>query len=93
MNGWKPEAFETVASWPRNTPRSEYLGHTDRPNTDPRLCSYQSYKYGKNEVTNLCGNSKKSLHVSFRESLKKLQTDYVSPAGPRSNNLELIRAG
>ena len=44
----------------------------------PRLItSYQSHKYGKNEVTNLCGNSKKSMHVSIRDSLRKLQTDYV----------------
>jgi aryl-alcohol dehydrogenase-like predicted oxidoreductase len=41
------------------------------------MVSYQSYKYGKNEVTNLCGNSKKSMHVSIKESLRKLQTDYV----------------
>lgn len=45
---------------------------------DMRLTSsYQSHKYDKNEVTNLCGNSKKSMHVSIRESLRKLQTDYV----------------
>jgi aryl-alcohol dehydrogenase-like predicted oxidoreductase len=41
------------------------------------ITSYQSHKYGKNEVTNLCGNSKKSMHVSIRDSLRKLQTDYV----------------
>ena len=41
------------------------------------MISYQSHKYGKNEVTNLCGNSKKSMHVSIRDSLRKLQTDYV----------------
>jgi len=41
------------------------------------ISSYQSHKYGKNEVTNLCGNSKKSMHVSIRDSLRKLQTDYV----------------
>ena len=41
------------------------------------MSSYQSHKYGKNEVTNLCGNSKKSMHVSIRDSLRKLQTDYV----------------
>jgi aryl-alcohol dehydrogenase-like predicted oxidoreductase len=41
------------------------------------IVSYQSHKYGKNEVTNLCGNSKKSMHVSIRDSLRKLQTDYV----------------
>jgi aryl-alcohol dehydrogenase-like predicted oxidoreductase len=41
------------------------------------IASYQSHKYGKNEVTNLCGNSKKSMHVSIRDSLRKLQTDYV----------------
>lgn len=39
--------------------------------------SYQSHKYGKNEVTNLCGNSRKSMHVSIRDSLRKLQTDYI----------------
>lgn len=39
--------------------------------------SYTSYKIGKNESANLAGNSKKSLHVSVRQSLEKLQTDYV----------------
>ncbi|KAI1167993.1 aryl-alcohol dehydrogenase [Nemania serpens] len=38
---------------------------------------YKSHEYGKGKVVNFCGNHKKSLHVSLRDSLAKLQTDYI----------------
>jgi len=28
-------------------------------------------------VANTCGNHRKSIHISVRDSLKKLQTDYI----------------
>ncbi|GFZ46947.1 oxidoreductase with NAD+ or NADP+ as acceptor [Saitozyma sp. JCM 24511] len=39
--------------------------------------TFRGWKHGKNEAANLSGNHRKSIHVSLRESLKKLQTDYV----------------
>lgn len=38
---------------------------------------YKSYEKGKLSTVNYSGNSKRSLHMSFRDSLKKLQTDWV----------------
>src|ERR1700742_899381 len=40
--------------------------------------NYRSYKLGKSvKVANYSGNSKKTMHVSVRDSLAKLQTDYI----------------
>ncbi|KAI1116092.1 aryl-alcohol dehydrogenase [Nemania sp. NC0429] len=38
---------------------------------------YRSHEAGKGKVVNSCGNHKKSLHMSLRDSLAKLQTDYI----------------
>ncbi len=39
---------------------------------------YTSYKLGKNSHSvNFTGNHKRSMHVSVRDSLKKLQTDWI----------------
>ncbi|SCU93871.1 LAFA_0F18646g1_1 [Lachancea sp. 'fantastica'] len=38
---------------------------------------YKSHAIGKNKSVNFCGNHKRSLHVSVRESLRKLQTDWI----------------
>ncbi|KAJ9125652.1 putative aryl-alcohol dehydrogenase aad14 [Naganishia vaughanmartiniae] len=38
---------------------------------------YKAYDLGKNETRNYTGNHKKSLHLSVRDSLKKLKTDYI----------------
>ncbi|KAF9890565.1 hypothetical protein FE257_005696 [Aspergillus nanangensis] len=38
---------------------------------------YKSYSHGKNKTVNHAGNSKRSLHMSVRDSLSKLQTDYI----------------
>ena len=35
---------------------------------------YRSYELGPGHSVNYCGNSKKSLHLSLRDSLKKLRT-------------------
>jgi aryl-alcohol dehydrogenase-like predicted oxidoreductase len=40
--------------------------------------NYRSWKLGKTEKSiNYVGNGKKSLHLSLRDSLAKLQTDYI----------------
>ncbi|KAJ9619273.1 putative aryl-alcohol dehydrogenase aad14 [Taxawa tesnikishii (nom. ined.)] len=38
---------------------------------------YKSYALGKGNAVNYCGNHKRSLHMSVRDSLKKLQTDWI----------------
>ena len=39
--------------------------------------SFRAHSLGKNATANLSGNSRKSMHVSVKESLRKLRTDYV----------------
>jgi aryl-alcohol dehydrogenase-like predicted oxidoreductase len=39
--------------------------------------SYRAHEIGRNEATNLSGNARKSLHVSVKDSMRKLRTDYV----------------
>ncbi|KAL2826165.1 NADP-dependent oxidoreductase domain-containing protein [Aspergillus pseudoustus] len=38
---------------------------------------YKSYTLGKGNAPNHCGNHRRSLNISVRDSLKKLQTDYI----------------
>ena len=38
---------------------------------------YRDYDVGKGVAPNYSGNHKKSMHLSLRDSLRKLQTDYV----------------
>ncbi|ORY92761.1 NADP-dependent oxidoreductase domain-containing protein [Leucosporidium creatinivorum] len=62
-----------------------FLGEwmTERKNRDRIVLAtkfttnYRAYADGKNESINNSGNHKKSLQLSLRDSLKKLQTDYV----------------
>ena len=39
--------------------------------------NYRAYKLGKNESINFGGNHKRSMHLSVRDSLAKLQTDWI----------------
>ncbi|CAI5031928.1 ANL_HP_G0081330.mRNA.1.CDS.1 [Saccharomyces cerevisiae] len=38
---------------------------------------YKKYDVGGGKSANYCGNHKRSLHVSVRDSLRKLQTDWI----------------
>ena len=38
---------------------------------------YPMYKFGKGKTVNYTGNHKRSLHMSVRDSLEKLQTDFI----------------
>ncbi|KAK9321522.1 NADP-dependent oxidoreductase domain-containing protein [Lipomyces orientalis] len=38
---------------------------------------YKAYSLGKGKTPNHCGNHKRCLHMSVRDSLKKLQTDWI----------------
>lgn len=57
-----------------------YNGRAHRVSPKKLTRSFTSHAIGKNESANLAGNHKKSLHVSLRRSLEKLQTDYVGVA-------------
>ncbi|BGP40286.1 Putative aryl-alcohol dehydrogenase aad14 [Rhodotorula kratochvilovae] len=39
--------------------------------------NYKTYELGKNEALQYGGNDKRSLHMSVRDSLKKLRTDWI----------------
>ncbi len=49
--------------------------------------SYRGHALGKNEAANHAGNSKKSMFNSVKDSLKKLQTDYVSSDAGLADNI------
>ncbi|PTU19385.1 hypothetical protein P175DRAFT_0502927 [Aspergillus ochraceoroseus IBT 24754] len=38
---------------------------------------YRSHAVGKGNAPNSCGNHRRSLHMSLRDSLRKLQTDWI----------------
>ena len=38
---------------------------------------YRSYEMGKGKTVNYSGNHKRSMHMSVRDSLKKLQTEWI----------------
>lgn len=38
---------------------------------------YRGHADGKGKTVNHCGNHKRSLHMSVRDSLRKLQTDWI----------------
>jgi aryl-alcohol dehydrogenase-like predicted oxidoreductase len=38
---------------------------------------YKSYELGKGNAPNHCGNHKRALYMSLRDSLRKLQTDWI----------------
>lgn len=38
---------------------------------------YKSYEVGKGKSANFSGNNKRSMHLSVRDSLKKLRTDWI----------------
>jgi aryl-alcohol dehydrogenase-like predicted oxidoreductase len=38
---------------------------------------YKAHELGKGKTVNYCGNHKRSLHMSVRDSLRKLQTDWI----------------
>ncbi|KAJ5966036.1 NADP-dependent oxidoreductase domain-containing protein [Penicillium waksmanii] len=63
----------------------KWLGEwmTARKNRDQMVIAtkfttdYKSYALGKGNVPNHCGNHRRSLNISLRDSLHKLQTDYI----------------
>ncbi|KAH8893272.1 putative aryl-alcohol dehydrogenase Aad14 [Thozetella sp. PMI_491] len=72
-NNYQDEDSETwIGEWIAKHDNRDQLVIATKYTSD-----YRSYAVGKGKGSNYCGNSRKSLHMSVRESLRKLQTDYI----------------
>ncbi|KPI38183.1 putative aryl-alcohol dehydrogenase AAD14 [Cyphellophora attinorum] len=72
-NNYQDEQSETwVGEWMAARKNRDMLVVSTKFTTD-----YRSHALGKGRTVNYAGNHKKSLHLSFQASLRKLQTDYV----------------
>ncbi|KAJ5817490.1 hypothetical protein N7447_007498 [Penicillium robsamsonii] len=72
-NNYQDEQSETwIGQWMAERKNRDQLVIATKFTTD-----FRSYKLGKGKVPNHCGNHKRSLHMSVRDSLKKLQTDWI----------------
>ena len=73
-NNYQNEESETwIGEWMKER------GNRDRMVIATKFTTpYRTYELGKgSHSVNFMGNHRRSLHVSVRDSLKKLQTDYV----------------
>ncbi|EME47713.1 hypothetical protein DOTSEDRAFT_69607 [Dothistroma septosporum NZE10] len=66
------ESEEWLGEWMEKKKNRDYMVIATKFTTN-----YVMGKVGKGKSVNQCGNHKKSLHVSLRDSLKKLRTDYL----------------
>ncbi|KAJ5177654.1 uncharacterized protein N7500_000353 [Penicillium coprophilum] len=72
-NAYQDEQSETwIGQWMAERKNRDQMVIATKFTTD-----FRSYKLGKGKAPNHCGNHKRSLHVSVRDSLKKLQTDWI----------------
>ncbi|PLB34202.1 aldo/keto reductase [Aspergillus candidus] len=77
--------FIDTANNYQNEQSEEWLGEwmTARKNRDQIVLAtkftsdYRSHALGKGKAPNHCGNHRRSMNVSVRDSLRKLQTDYI----------------
>ncbi|KAK9342609.1 NADP-dependent oxidoreductase domain-containing protein [Lipomyces starkeyi] len=77
--------FIDTANNYQNEQSETWLGEwmSERKNRDQLVIAtkftteYKAYKLGKGKTPNHCGNDKRSLHMSVRDSLNKLQTDWI----------------
>ncbi|KAF7558894.1 hypothetical protein G7046_g5254 [Stylonectria norvegica] len=77
--------FIDTANWYQYEESEIWLGEwmAERGNRDQMVIAtkytsdYSAFKKGRNKTPNSGGNSKRSLHTSLRDSLKKLQTDWI----------------
>ncbi|KAE8146205.1 NADP-dependent oxidoreductase domain-containing protein [Aspergillus avenaceus] len=77
--------FIDTANNYQNEQSETWLGEwmTERKNRDQLVLAtkfttdYKTYAFGKGNVPNHCGNHRRSLHMSVRDSLRKLQTDWI----------------
>lgn len=72
-NNYQDEQSETwIGEWMAQRKNRDQLVIATKFTTD-----FRSYKLGKGNAPNHCGNHRRSLHMSVRDSLKKLQTDWI----------------
>lgn len=72
-NNYQDEQSETwIGEWMAQRKNRDQLVIATKFTTD-----FRSYELGKGKAPNHCGNHRRSLHMSVRESLKKLQTDWI----------------
>lgn len=77
--------FIDTANNYQNEQSESWLGEwmTARQNRDQLVLAtkfttdYRSHALGKGKAPNSCGNHRRSLHMSVRDSLRKLQTDWI----------------
>jgi aryl-alcohol dehydrogenase-like predicted oxidoreductase len=72
-NNYQNEQSETwIGEWLKARDNRDRMVIATKYTTD-----YKGYDIGKGKATNHVGNNAKSLHLSVRDSLRKLQTDYI----------------
>lgn len=72
-NNYQNEESETwIGEWMAKRKNRDQMVIATKFTTD-----YKSYALGKGRAPNHCGNSRRTLHMSVRDSLKKLQTDWI----------------
>jgi aryl-alcohol dehydrogenase-like predicted oxidoreductase len=72
-NNYQSEQSETwLGEWMTSRKNRDNLVIATKFTTD-----YRSHALGKGNVPNFCGNHKRSMMVSVRDSLRKLQTDFI----------------
>ncbi|WYZ35891.1 hypothetical protein EsH8_X_000538 [Colletotrichum jinshuiense] len=72
-NGYQDEQSETwIGEWMKKRGNREQIVLATKYTSD-----YRSHALGKGNTANFTGNHRRSLHISVRDSLKKLDTDYI----------------
>lgn len=72
-NNYQNEESETwIGEWMAKRKNRDQMVIATKFTTD-----YKSYALGKGRAPNHCGNSRRSLHMSVRDSLQKLQTEWI----------------
>jgi aryl-alcohol dehydrogenase-like predicted oxidoreductase len=72
-NNYQDEESETwIGQWMVAKKNRDQIVLATKFTTD-----YRSHALGQGKAVNSCGNSRRSLHMSVRDSLRKLQTDWI----------------
>ncbi|KAJ5112139.1 aryl-alcohol dehydrogenase AAD14 [Penicillium argentinense] len=72
-NNYQDEQSETwIGEWMAQRKNRDQLVIATKFTTD-----FRSYSLGKGKAPNHCGNHRRSLHMSVRDSLTKFQTDWI----------------
>ncbi|KXG54346.1 uncharacterized protein PGRI_074900 [Penicillium griseofulvum] len=72
-NNYQNEQSETwIGEWMASRNNRDQLVIATKYTTD-----YRSHALGKGNAPNACGNHRRSMMLSVRDSLRKLQTDYI----------------